>query len=220
MKRARVLVVEDEEFTRALLTNALQSEGIDVVASTSSAKYALTVAPRMDIDAVLLDLNIGTGPTGLDLALGLRRIKPTIGIVFLTSYKDPRLLGGKNTMVPYGSMYLEKGGLSDISKIAKSIEKSIATGSLAASKSNVGIETLPRISSLSNSQIEIIRLVASGLSNSEIAKERLTSEKSVEQALSRLLKKLNMGKDERKNRRVGLSKYYRYQTGILNSDDY
>ncbi len=219
MKRSRVLVVEDEEFTRSLLVNALQGEGFDVVASTSSASYALKVAPRMDIDAALLDLNIGTGPTGLDLALGLRRLKPDIGIVFLTSYKDPRLLGGHQTMVPYGSVYMEKGGLSDLTKIRRGIEKSIINGEIGQNKNNVDIKTLPRLSNLSNSQVEIIRLVADGLSNSEIAKQRLVTEKSVEQTLSRIMKKLNMPMDERKNRRVELAKFYRYQTGVLNSED-
>lgn len=213
-------MVEDEEFTRSLIVNALQSEGLDVVASTSSASYALKVAPRMDIDAALLDLNIGSGPTGLDLALGLRRLKPDIGIVFLTSYKDPRLLGGQQTMVPYGTVYMEKTGLSDLTKIRRNIEKSIVNGSVAQNKNNVDLKTLPRLSNLSNSQIEIIRLVADGLSNSEIAKERSVTEKSVEQTLSRIMKKLNMPMDERKNRRVEIAKYFRYQTGVLISEDY
>jgi DNA-binding NarL/FixJ family response regulator len=220
MKRSRVLVVEDEEFTRSLIVNALQGEGIDVVASTSSASYALKVAPRMDIDAALLDLNIGTGPTGLDLALGLRRLKPDIGIVFLTSYKDPRLLGGQQTMVPYGTVYMEKTGLSDLTKIRRSIEKSILNGQVGQNKNNVDLKTLPRLSNLSNSQVEIIRLVADGLSNSEIAKQRSVTEKSVEQTLSRIMKKLNMPMDERKNRRVEIAKYFRYQTGALASEEF
>ena len=220
MKRLRVLVVEDEEFTRSLIVNALQSEGLDVVASTSSASYALKVAPRMDIDAALLDLNIGTGPTGLDLALGLRRLKPDIGVVFLTSYKDPRLLGGQQTMVPYGTVYMEKTGLSDLTKIRRSIEKSIVNGQVGQNKNNVDLKTLPRLSNLSNSQVEIIRLVADGLSNSEIAKQRSVTEKSVEQTLSRIMKKLNMPMDQRKNRRVEIAKYFRYQTGVLNIEDY
>lgn len=219
MKRSRVLVVEDEEFTRSLIVNALQGEGIDVVASTSSASYALKVAPRMDIDAALLDLNIGSGPSGLDLALGLRRLKPDIGIVFLTTYKDPRLLGGSQTMVPYGSIYMEKGGLSDLTKIRRNIEKSIVNGQTGQNRNNIDIKALPRLTNLSNSQVEIIRLVAEGLSNSEIARHRSVTEKSVEQTLSRIMKKLNMPMDERKNRRVELAKFYRYQTGVINIED-
>ena len=220
MKRSRVLVVEDEEFTRSLIVNALQSEGLDVVASTSSASYALKVAPRLDVDVALLDLNIGAGPTGLDLALGLRRLKPDIGIVFLTSYKDPRLLGGQQTMVPHGTIYIEKTGLSDLTKIRRSIEKAIVNGQISQNKSNVELKTLPRLSNLSNSQVEVIRLVADGLSNSGIAKQRGVTEKSVEQTLSRIMKKLNMPMDERKNRRVEIVKYFRYQTGVTTSDEF
>ncbi len=114
---------------------------------------------------------------------------------------------------------MEKGGLSDLTKIRRGIEKSIINGEIGQNKNNVDIKTLPRLSNLSNSQVEIIRLVADGLSNSEIAKQRLVTEKSVEQTLSRIMKKLNMPMDERKNRRVELAKFYRYQTGVLNSED-
>jgi DNA-binding NarL/FixJ family response regulator len=147
-------------------------------------------------------------------------LKPDIGIVFLTSYKDPRLLGGQQTMVPYGTVYMEKTGLSDLTKIRRSIEKSIVNGQVGQNKNNVDLKTLPRLTNLSNSQVEIIRLVADGLSNSEIAKQRSVTEKSVEQTLSRIMKKLNMPMDERKNRRVEIAKYFRYQTGVLNIEDY
>ena len=117
MPNPRVLVVEDDDFTRNLLISALRSQDCDVVLESASATYALKTASRMRIDVAVLDLNLGRGPTGLDLALGLRRNIPEIGILFLTSYKDPRLLGNSTQLAPHGSVYLEKNSFWLISLI-------------------------------------------------------------------------------------------------------
>lgn len=218
MSKLRALVAEDEDFTRALIVNALQTVDIEVVLETGSATYALKTATRMKVDAAVLDLNLGRGPTGLDLALGLRRNLPAIGIVFLTSYADPRLLGSNSTMAPYGSIYLQKSSIGDISKIKRGIERSVENAQIAASKSNVHIKNLGANNLLTDVQIEIVRMVANGMSNAEIAAVRQVTEKSIEQTLSRILKKTNIEMDDKKNRRVELALYYLRQTGVLNDE--
>jgi DNA-binding NarL/FixJ family response regulator len=215
MPNPRVLVVEDDDFTRSLLINALRSQDCDVVLESSSATYALKTATRMHIDAAVLDLNLGRGPTGLDLALGLRRNIPQIGITFLTSYKDPRLLGSTSNLAPYGSVYLEKSSLGDVSRIKRGIEKSIVNAKDAKSRSNIELKNLATSSNLTAVQIEIVRMVAKGYSNSEIAGSRGVTEKSIEQTLSRILKKIDLGIDDKKNRRVELALYYLRQTGVI-----
>lgn len=218
MERTRVLVTEDDEFTRALIVNALQSEDLDVVIETSSATYALKTASRMHVDAALLDLDLGRGPTGLDLALGLRRNLPNIGIVFLTSFRDPRLLSSNSTMAPFGSVYLQKNELSDLSKLKRAIERSIVGAQYAHTKSNVDLKTLGKTSDLTSIQVDILRLVAEGKSNLEIAALREVTEKSIEQTLSRILKKVGIEADEKKNRRVELARYYLRESGVLRDE--
>jgi DNA-binding NarL/FixJ family response regulator len=218
MSPLRVLVVEDEEFTRSLIVNALQSVDIEVVLESASATYALKTATRMKLDAAILDLNLGRGPTGLDLALGLRRNLPNIGIVFLTSYKDPRLLSANSTMAPYGSMYLQKSSIRDISKIKRAIERSVEMSTDAQVRSNIPLRNLAHTNDLTDVQIEIVKMVSEGMSNQEIAKSRNVTEKSIEQTLSRILKKANIEMDDKKNRRVELALYYLRQTGALNDE--
>jgi DNA-binding NarL/FixJ family response regulator len=186
-----------------------------VVLESSSATYALKVATKMRIDAAVLDLNLGRGPTGLDLALGLRRNIPHIGIVFLTSYKDPRLLGTSAQLAPFGSVYLEKNTMADIPRIVRGIEKSISNAATSRSQNNIELKNLKKNIDLTNVQIEIVRMVAHGNSNLEIANSRGVTEKSIEQTLSRILKKVEIGQDDRKNRRVELALYYLRQTGSI-----
>lgn len=218
MKRHRIAVVEDEEFTRALVVNALQSQGFDVVLESGSATYALKTATMMRIDAAVLDLDLGRGPTGLDLALGLRRNLPLIGIVFLTSFKDPRLLSSNTTLVPPGTMYLQKNEIGEISKIKRALERSIDQAIDRPIQPNLPVSKLGNSNVLTSLQIEITRLVAQGKSNQEIARLRDVTEKSIEQTLSRILKKVNIPLDEKKNRRVELALYYLRQSGVVIDD--
>ena len=218
MANPRVLVVEDEDFTRGLVVKSLQAEDFDVVLETSSASYGLKNAQRMKIDAAVLDLDLGSGPTGLDLALGLRRNLPVIGIVFLTSYKDPRLLGSTSNMAPYGSIYLQKSTIKDISKIQKAIFKSIELGIQAQTRKNISVKNLGLTLELTEIQIQILKMVAEGMSNSEIAAARKVTEKSIEQTLSRIIKNLEIESSQKKNRRVDLARYYLQQTGALSED--
>ena len=77
------------------------------------------------------------------------------------------------------------------------------------------MKNLRKNNDLTNVQIEIVRMVAHGNSNLEIANSRGVTEKSIEQTLSRILKKVEIGQDETKNRRVELALYYLRQTGSI-----
>ena len=218
MANFRLLVVEDDEFTRQLLVNLLQNLNFDVIIETSSAPYALKMAPPMKIDAALLDLNLGSGPTGLDLALGLRRHLPAIGLTFLTSFKDPRFLESRSELAPHGSEYLEKKSISDFNKIKRTIEKSILAGKKSSSGAVLKHKTLGMPSELTTTQIRILHLLAQGKTNQEIAEIREISEKSVEQTLSRILKKIDPTSTNPGNKRIELALYFFRQTGILVDD--
>ena len=67
------------------------------------------------------------------------------------------------------------------------------------------------LSSLTNIQVETLRLLAQGLSNSDIGRTRFVSEKSVEQIVSRIAQVLNVQPDRGKNMRVQLvGEYFKW----------
>jgi DNA-binding response OmpR family regulator len=72
MANLRVMVVEDDDFTRTTVVGALQIQGIDVISQTGSVGPAMKLAQQLKPDAVVLDLDLGAGPTGMDLAIALR----------------------------------------------------------------------------------------------------------------------------------------------------
>ena len=207
------MVVEDDDFTRTTVVSALQIQGIDVIGQSSAVGPAMTLFKELKPDAVVLDLDLGAGPNGIDLAFAIRRKIPNVGIVILTTFEDPRLLHPKIPNPPMGTVYLVKRKVSEIGSLYKSIEKSIANMKNQKSTPSGKNEVAPELAKVTEAQLETMKLIAEGHSNSEIAKIRGVTEKSIEQSISRLVAHLDLPKGASKNQRVQISKMYFRLTG-------
>jgi DNA-binding NarL/FixJ family response regulator len=207
------MVVEDDDFTRSTVVSALQIQGIDVIGQSSAVGPAMTLFKELKPDAVVLDLDLGAGPNGIDLAFAIRRKIPNVGVVILTTFEDPRLLHPKIPNPPMGTVYMVKRKVSEIGSLYKSIEKSIANMKNQKTTPSGKNEVAPELANVTEAQLETMKLIAEGHSNSEIAKIRGVSEKSVEQAISRLVAHLDLPKGATKNQRVQISKMYFRLTG-------
>jgi len=196
-----VLVVEDDSFVRATVATALRFHAFAVVASVGSALEAMEKFREHLPDVALLDLDLGQGPTGADLAVGMRRTKPDVGIVFLTSFEDPRLLDSRLTNMPERCGYVVKQSLKDTEFLAEAIRGCGEGGAV------------PRVN-LTESQAETLRLLAAGLSNAEIARLRVVEVSSVEKAIRRTAEALGVDHDETTNQRVALARAYYRMAGL------
>lgn len=194
----RVMLVEDDDFTRVTLRAALEKFDLQVVAEAADAKNAIAKAVEARAQVGIFDLDLGPGPTGIDVANGVRRMVPDIGIVILTSYEDPRLLSASLAQVPRGAGYIVKQSLVDLDFLVEAV-----VGSLQGRDSTQA----PRVD-LTDAQIETLRLLACGLTNSEIARARVVEVKSVEQTISRTAKRLGIDGDGTLNQRVALARAY------------
>lgn len=195
------MIVEDDDFTRVTLKAAIERYGLEVVATASDAKSAITRAVEVQAQVGVFDLDLGPGPTGLDVAYGIRRVIPDFGVVLLTTYEDPRLMSSSLANLPEGAAYIVKQSLEDLRFLIEAI-----TGALGGQAS---VTDVPRVD-LTDAQIETLRLLACGLSNAEIARVRVVETKSVEQAISRTAKRLGLDLGEGLNQRVALARaYYR-----------
>jgi DNA-binding NarL/FixJ family response regulator len=199
MSEIKIIVVEDDDFTRFTLIETLKASGFNVVADAKNAGLGISRAIEFRPDVALIDLDLGKGPTGIDLSLSLRKSFPEIGIVFLTSYKDPRLLRSSLPELPAGSIFLLKQDVVHTEQLALRIKE-------AATQKNIHNEKYEAIESdFTDSQIETLKLLAQGLSNSEIAKKRFVTEKAVEVTIARLAKKFDVAYDAALNQRVVLA---------------
>lgn len=196
-----MLVVEDDDFTRVTLKAAIERFGLEVVATAADAKTAVVRAVDARAQVGVFDLDLGPGPTGLDVAHGIRRLLPNFGVVVLTSFEDPRLLSTSLAAMPAGAAYVVKQSLEDLTFLVEAIQ--------GAYLDVRGQSQIPRVD-LTDAQVETLRLLACGLTNAEIARVRVVEEKSVEKTISRTAKRLGLDGDESLNQRVELARaYYR-----------
>jgi two-component system invasion response regulator UvrY len=203
----RAMVVDDDDFTRTLVASLVESLGYEVVARSGAVTEAMGLAHGVMPDFAVLDLDLGEGPTGVDLAHGLRKIHPRIAIVMLTSYGDPTWMG-LSRQVPVGTRYVVKGQVNDAQVLADAIVASLVDP-LAADSAE---RTAPP---LSEGQWEILRLVAAGYTNAEIARRRSLSEDAVNKAVTRLVKQLDLDVGSSGNARVLLTQAFNRITGSV-----
>ena len=134
----------------------------------------------------------------------MRKIVPEVGIVFLTSLSDPRLVDSAIPDLPKKAAYLRKDQITNLADIAKTIYL-VHEGKT----NNIKIvSSEPNLLKLTKSQFELIRLIAEGHTNLEISKLRVTSVKSTENGISRLAKKLGITNSSVKSQRVLLTRKY------------
>jgi len=201
----RVLVVDDDEFTRFLLVRALASFGYTDVDSQDSSAAAMASAEAVKPDVAIVDLDLGPGPNGVDVAHALRRKFPAIALILLTSFEDPRLLGGVSDL-PVGTIYLTKRSVGNDEILPRAMATVLAHP-CAESNSRMG-DGYAKPLGLSDNQVDIMRLVAEGHSNAEIGRRLHLTERGVAKAVSRLVKQLNIEPGPDGNVRVLITQAY------------
>jgi DNA-binding NarL/FixJ family response regulator len=132
-------------------------------------------------------------------------ITPFFGIIFLTSFNDERFIFNFKKEIPKNYAYLRKQEISNVKIVSDAIidlarfsEKSDNTSNL---KKKYYVD-------LSDRDIELMRYVSQGYSNAKIANLLNIGEKSCENAISRLLKKLSIPADKEINQRVLITRKY------------
>jgi DNA-binding NarL/FixJ family response regulator len=133
----------------------------------------------------------------------------------MTACPDLRLLGLLEKQIPLGAQVILKKSIADLTVVSHAIVRSIAA--VDAKEKMAWVDSHGSLhensfSSILNEftdiQIETFRLLANGLSNSEIAKVRFVSEKSVEQIVARIAQHLKVLPDRTQNLRVVLTGEY------------
>lgn len=202
MKLASILLVEDDSLLRTSLRQSLISYRFDVVAAVATAAEAVVMANENALEVAILDIDLGIGANGIDVAKKLREIKPNLGIIFLTNFSDPRLVKNTPIGLPMGAQYIQKTKIENIDQLLTLI--------LKVRKNPLGMESKLNENqvALSQSQIQILQMLAEGLTTSEIAKKVECSDRAIEKNLNRIQKILNVPAENGKNSRILLANAY------------
>lgn len=181
----------------ALLQETLEAAGFEILVAYSALE-AKSSAKKFDPDVAILDINLGAGPSGVDLAFLLHESYPGIALALLTKHPDLRTAGFDKNDVPPGCGFIRKDMVTNSQHIVEAIE------SIVASKDHFREDSDPSrpLSNLTATQIEALRLVSQGYTNAEIAKRRNTSVRAVEQLLAAVFSNLLIDVDGPINPRV------------------
>ena len=197
----RIGIVEDNDLLRLSLGTSLAQENLEIAFSVSTALEALELIETARIDVLIADLHLGETINGIDVSLLWQKAHPDLGVVYLTSYEDPRLIsGGKSPVMADNSIYLTKSSISDIDQLIQAIHLSLEKKS-APQNARTG-----PLAKLTDVQMETLSLLALGHSNKEIARIRGINEESVAISLNRISKALGLPAQMDRNQRVHLAR--------------
>jgi DNA-binding NarL/FixJ family response regulator len=212
----KLLIVEDDKILLTMMSGALTSEGFNVLAA-SDAQSAMQYFDKARPDVVILDIDLGAGPSGIDLANKMRQISGRIAIVFCTSFKDMRFIQGDYLKYPLHTVVLKKADVVNMEKFSNAINEAIELirESDESKPDNLHEKYYKDLTAL---EIELLTLIAGGHSNKQVAAEKGISLKSCENAIARLAKKLEIPAAEQSNQRVLLTRKYMELSGKSSSD--
>ena len=211
-RRVRIVIAEDNYLLREGIERLLTARvsGLEVVAACAGYEELLAAVDEHDPDAVVTDIRMPPTNTdeGVRAALAIRESHPGTGVVVLSQHASPAyalaLLGGSSS----GVAYLLKDRVSDVEQLTGAL-RAVATGGsvvdplvveeLIAARS---VATDSPLADLTPREVDVLREMAQGKSNTAVAAAVFLSERSVEKHVGSIFAKLRLTDEPDVNRRV------------------
>jgi DNA-binding NarL/FixJ family response regulator len=194
----RVMLVDDHDLFRTGLRNLLEEQGVQIVAEASEGSAALSLVRELTPDVVVMDLNM-PGMNGIEATREIAREAPLTRVVVLTisdeddDVIDAILAGACGYLLKDSSIQDLMQGIRAASVGEALISPHIAAKVLQSLRAaSVDSETIAPGPELSDRETEVLRLIASGMDNSEIARDLSISPKTVKNHISNILMKLQI----------------------------
>lgn len=194
-----VAIVEDEGLFRSLLQVTLSTIGsYRIVGSFADARRALRDIPRLKPDVALLDIELGSGMSGIELGVALRRQMTQLGIVLLSNHCEPEFLAGVPVETVAGWSYLLKKSVEHVDTLARAIRGARDGLVVLDPQLITSIRTQENgpLSGLTPRQRQVLELMANGLTNGAIAERLSLSEKTIQNQINLIYDKLAIDRND------------------------
>jgi two-component system, NarL family, response regulator DevR len=192
----RVFLLDDHEIVRRGVKELLEAEGdLEVVGEAGTAAEALARIPPTRPDVAVLDVRLPDGD-GVQVCREIRSSHPEIQCLMLTSFADDQALF-EAIMAGASGYVLKQIKGADVVEAVRSVAagRSLLDPSVTArvvERLRKGSEEDELLARLSPQERNILRLIADGLTNRQIAEQVHLAEKTVKNYVSNLLAKLGM----------------------------
>jgi DNA-binding NarL/FixJ family response regulator len=211
-----ILIVDDHEVVRKGIRSYLETvKDFEVVGEAESGEKAVKLVSELIPDIVLLDL-IMPGMDGVETTRHIKQISPRTQVVVLTSYHEdihifPALKAGAISYI-LKDMKMEKL----VDALQRAVRHEVTLHPLVAERVLQNIrgdrgEEDALFTELTERELDVLRLIAKGMTNSQIAEDLVISENTVKGHVSNILSKLHLA--DRTQVAV-----YAWQRGIVNRE--
>lgn len=186
-----VLIVDDHPVVRTGLRSLFENtDDVRVVGEAASGEEAIALAAHLHPDVVLCDLRLGDGIDGVETTAALRAQSPAPAVIILTTFdRDVEIL---RAIEAGAAGYL----LKDVTPatIVSSLKEAARGGMVLAPEMTKRVvdsmrQAKPR---LTERELEVLKLLGTGASNREIARELFVTEATVKTHLVHLFNKLGV----------------------------
>lgn len=197
MEKIDIILVDDHTLVRGAIKNILMSqEDFNVIGEASNGKEAVKMVNKLNPGIVLMDLNMPE-LDGIEATKEIKEKNPEIAIIILTVSDTEISLA--ETLKAGATGYLLKDATPEVLfKTIRHVAKGGAMvqddlmGKLLSEFKKLNEQSHPQHSILTPREIEIIKEVAEGLNNKDIAEKLFISEKTVKNHLHNVYEKLEV----------------------------
>ena len=209
-----LVLADDSALLREGLAGLLERQGYDVIARESSAPGLVDCINRLDgqgrlPDAIITDVRMPPSMRndGLEAALAIRRRHPAVAIMVLSQYVSAtyaqQLFAAYAPVDAGGTGYLLKDRVSEVADFLGSLRVVLAGGMVTDPEVARAMVRGSRsgLADLTPRELEVLELMARGLSNGQISAQMIVSRAAVAKHVSAIFLKLGLDPSE-ENRRV------------------
>lgn len=198
METLNIILVDDHEVVRMGLRMVLeQLPGVNIAAEAGSADEAIRLCSLVQPQVVIMDIRMPPGGSGIDACRIIVDHWPQIQVIMLTSFADDELIADAIKAGAVGYVLKQAGtgelvrALDAVRQGAALLDPSVTRRVLALMRQH-GEQKADPFKDLTERELDVLRLLAEGKSNAEIAEALVLSDKTVRNHVSIILDKLQV----------------------------
>jgi len=203
MQDISVLIVDDQRLVREGIASLLNIQpGINVVGTAMNGQEAVDMAKKLTPDVILMDVHMPV-MDGIAATIQIRHQSPNCQVLMLTTFDDEEYIVRSLQAGAIGYL-LKDIPADDLAQAVKLIHAGIyqldpavagvLVGQLSADRSNIQDSSMVTVAqhNLTERELEVLKLIATGMTNREIAAALSVSEGTVKNHVSNILSSLGL----------------------------
>lgn len=197
MSSIRVMIVDDHPIVRQGVRGVLANHpDIEVVGEADSAPTLFAIVDSLHPDVILLDIRM-PGQSGIEVTQRLKRDYPNIKVIVLTTYDDDEYLfgalraGAEGYLLKSASQEVLADSIRQVGRGERLLSPNLV-GKLMREFKDLAKDKARADTGLTDQELEVLRMIAAGATNKEIAEKLFWSEVTVKRKVQDILEKMGV----------------------------